>query len=966
MNKLIILAMICFMVLPILAASTQETYDYRYVLELYNLKEDYLAKKEIGRFQNIYPDSEYKNKVDFITANIDLRNSDYESSKLIYKSLLTKIIPFELKSDILLNYAIACYYTSQFQESDYLLQRLLTEIEIPYYTMSANLWKGRILYDRGQYLSAEQAFRKALIIEPNNLEVQTQLMRCLYRMNKEKDALPYYINLTSSKSTKDYAIELYLTYLIDNFRLTDVDNFIAYTPIVPETATDPIKKLLARKLLLQGKYQSVIQLTNSLKVTDANGFFIKAIAYNEIGESTKADSIFSSIISSNNSDLAVLSYLERLKILFNRDPNSAIKQLTTYINSSDESVRKGEQFILLGFFYHKQGSYLNSLLALSSARNYDLTLELVDKMNIMTADNLFLLEKYEQAQSAYSRYLKLNNNGLYKDKAWFFNGLISYLNKDYNLAKISFERIKTDYPNSIYMDQALFYEAEIHFYIANYQTAIDLYKSILPRNNNKDNIYYRLSQSYYYTSDYSTAQEYLNKIKAKEYAVYLLQASIYFNQKKYTEALSYYQKSIASTKDSTLIKEAQSYQALVYYQLKRFKEASDLYFKLSGEVGSPDTYLYLSAKSAFQAKDFNHALQLYQKFQETYPESNNLLRVLNDVANVYYNMGNIALANNTWMQIVTRFADKYPLTDNDITFLTEIVNGLELGLKMDQSGDIVLQISNLSDECKSDYLRFELRFMLLKVYSNTQQWSALYSKALEIRNLYPQKQRTDIELLMTESLINLNEYTKADSIFSSLSTVDQSPQVLNQWAKLDLLMEDYDAAFDKFKKAYLTQKDTETWLQLLTLSRSYFNDEFESLWSDSPSFQIVPSEAKVQRMWYFSDISNYSAADSVANSILNEDTNPKAHAEAFMAQAEIAFRTADYSNAIRGFNKLILLFPDFPDLVNDAHYYSVKAMLESGQTAEAGSYYFRIRDLLTDDQQSDIETYFNTRIETNE
>ncbi len=76
-------------------------------------------------------------------------------------------------------------------------------------------------------------------------------------------------------------------------------------------------------------------------------------------------------------------------------------------------------------------------------------------------------------------------------------------------------------------------------------------------------------------------------------------------KKNYSPALEQFILAEGFATDNVRKIEAQSYRALCLYQMKRFKAVLYLIPKTFPEKESPDTYLFLAAKSAYAAKDYH-------------------------------------------------------------------------------------------------------------------------------------------------------------------------------------------------------------------------------------------------------------------------------------------------------------------------------------------------------------------------
>lgn len=157
------------------------------------------------------------------------------------------------------------------------------------------------------------------------------------------------------------------------------------------------------------------------------------------------------------------------------------------------------------------------------------------------------------------------------------------------------------------------------FYLANYNLALKKYLYLYEKNPENEVIALRIAQIYFYLGDYDQSENFCKTLFPTTIFAFLKAGNIMLAKKNYSPALEQFILAEGFATDNVREIEAQSYRALCLYQMKRFKDASTLYLKLSREKESPDTYLFLAAKSAYAAKDYHLALELYNNFIDKYP-----------------------------------------------------------------------------------------------------------------------------------------------------------------------------------------------------------------------------------------------------------------------------------------------------------------------------------------------------------
>lgn len=962
MKRIYLCILLILLLLPALyAQSSRERYDFQYLLELFEKQEDRLANNELKRFTNLYPQSSFKHYLGFIEAGLTFRRGELLQSLEQYEILLQQNLDPELRPEVMLGAIISAYLTKQPAVAEQHIQRLITEIQDPVIASTAYYYRGMIQFEREQFYSAELSFKSALYYRPEMKESKLLLFRNLLILDKPDEARELLSSIPIDQHNEGYAFH-WLKYLLGKALYGDFEVYLAIYQKTHTTIPDDILPIVVRYNIILEKYSLALSLSDEIPSQNQDILFYRAVALSNTGEIATADSIFAYLSNEADPEIAVLSYLERLKLLFARDRKSAVSQLQAFIAMEDNNILHAQQYYLLGLFFYNEEDNLNAMKYLKRALLADLDTEFHDQVYYLIAHLWYQEERFDNAVSDFNRYLNLFPAGKLRDRAWFYLGQISFSRKNYSESSVYFNRLLAQHPDSELTSEARFFLAEIDFNQANYTQALSQYMRLLGVSKDDSRLYYRIAQSHFYIGNYENTHVYLNLVNDSEYEIAILRASTYFNQKKFNEALTHYQRAEQLADLPTRVTEAKSYQALVYYQLKKFNEASKLFLQISSEIGSPDTYLYLSAKSSFLARDYHRAIQLYDSFIDTYPESKHFLSVLNELANVYYNIGNYNQAVITWLNTIQRFSSKFPLTEEDFTFLTDVFAGLELGLRQAENEDLIEELVAMIDSIRSEFMRFELQFILLHIYADRSLWAELYSQAQEIRSLYPQKQRQEVEFLMVDALINLNEYSLADSVFSSMSETNRSPKILNRWAQLDLMNNDPQGALQKFMTSYSLSADTNVWSELVRLSSQYRLGDFEELWRLGADIADKPISALHHRLNHLFDQQRYFEADSLANYIIESSADPFYHASAFLCIARINYIQSFYNDAIRNLRQIRILFPEYKDIVASSYYYNILSLFELAMFDEGRHMYEAEASRFSDAQKSEIERILNSAL----
>ncbi|MDZ4181392.1 MAG: tetratricopeptide repeat protein, partial [Candidatus Cloacimonadaceae bacterium] len=351
--------------------------------------------------------------------------------------------------------------------------------------------------------------------------------------------------------------------------------------------------------------------------------YLNALYLKETGKRQAADDLFRDLVRDAEPEIRFLSYLERLKISFVTNPDLAIASLEEYILSGTTQNWRGEQYLQLGVFYFDRQDHASAIRNLVKARNFDLNPELLDRLEFLIPEAYYLLGEMRLSQDNFNRYLNLYSRGSYRDKALLRSGIIAFGDNDHKLAQAYFSQIMELYPGSDILPTVRFYQAEINFYNSNYNLALADYTLLEKDAGLGASARKRIAQCLFYLEDYPAALTVLESIPKAQwnYEMQVLLASVRFNQRNYEQALTGYNLAETMAPTPQTKTEARSYKAYTLYYLKRFDEASALFFDLSKQSASPDIYLYQAAKSAYQARNYKHALYLYDMLIDEYPNS---------------------------------------------------------------------------------------------------------------------------------------------------------------------------------------------------------------------------------------------------------------------------------------------------------------------------------------------------------
>jgi len=946
------LILLCAFALWGRSPSNQERYAYRYIILLYEKGDRSVLASEIENFKAEYPQSEYSAYVRFLGANLKLEKGAFAPALEDYDALLFSNLELAVKQQLYLNRAITLYQLKDYSAAMTQIQVLESSSRDPRVLADAYILKARIYSALSQHFSAMRSYQYALG-RARTPEILYEYMQVLLKQHKADEAEEILQELREDENYYIPAHISYAEYLLNAGLYIDFEHLLAEHPSL--TTELNMQILILRKAFLDEDYARAQDILSQSNIEQEYFTYYRALMATQEGKNSIADGLFAELVRTGSPELRILSYLGRLKILYQSEPVAAMLQLGQFVQNPDNNVAKAEQYLTLGFFAYQKADYLEALKQFNLARAQSRNTRKLAEIDIFIAKSWLKAKQNDSALRAFNRYLNLYPQGRDRDAAYFYLGFIHHEKKDYPLAKSAFTQLIANHPQSAHVPPAKFYLAEMDYYLANYNLALKAFLEIMRAEPENSDAALRVAQIYYYMENYDETERWLEKI-SPGYDSLILQGHVNFIKRDYNMALQFFSLAERSTQNPLQITEAQSYRALCLYQMKRYQEATDLYLKLFKGSESPDTYLYLGAKSAYAAGDYHQALRLYDQFVDTYPSSQYFLPVLADIANSYYNMGNFTQAVQDYKNILSRYRNIREFSDADRALLAEVFTGLELSLKRADDDDMLADLAELSGTFQSLYISFELSYMLIRLYAEGEMWDDVLLGAEDLRSQFPQVKRNEVEMLMAESLIRLGEFSQADSLLASLYQDTQDLDALTRWAEIDYLSGNYAAALQKYRQAYAAQPSAELWFNMLKASIAAEHQDFDEFWSMGAHYQDEIPSARLFRLEYLVDYAEFAQAMQLTDTIINESLSSHDHATAFLYKGIIAFTQGRYEAAITEFNRTILLFQDMDDIQDQALFYLIRSYLELGERSEAELILWDAGQKLSDEHLSIINT----------
>lgn len=951
-----ILLMIFSAPLTLFGASPAEEDHFAYIVELYYASEGYYdeALREIDTFINQYPESGYLSLTSYIRANIALRQAKYQKADSIYTSLIGQNLPPDILADVYFNYALCSYYQERYDLSLELLGVLEKDFDLAYYTHQAHIWKGRIFAAQGYLLSAKREFEQLGSDVP--IEARYDYFVVLLSLDEHDIAKSVFDNIDKLSAEYPKYRNAWLAYLLSQGDYPGFDDAVA--GIDPgEIFTDPeLGLLVVRKQIDTGMFDNAEAFLDSLEHLGDWGVYYRGVIFKERGQAAVADTLFRSLSRSQEEGLALYAYLERIKILYSSDPESAIDQLETYLSDASHSI--AEVYHVLGTLYYQQSEYIEAIKQFSNAADYQLKPNLADRNEFYLAESLQKTGDSTLAQEVYNRYLNRYPLGKYRDIAYCQLGLIAYQQKDWDASRTFFQRLIQEHPDSSWADAGLFHLGELFFQESDFAQAESYYQAILPTHQNKSVLNLRLAQTAYYQNKLAAAETYLTQIDPTElgFEISILKAAIRFSARDFAGSLVLYRQADSLAVSESQKLEAKSYQAYVMLYLQRYDEASDLYLELGGDNNSADVFLYQAAMAASRGGNWQRALTLYDRFVDQFPDSAYLQAVLADIATALFNLGRYEDAFRDWTNILRRFTANTFVTEDELSYLGEVFTGLELSCRRLGGEECITELSELIDAFASEYIKYELEFIVVKLYAGAELWEDVLREASALRaslNL-PEPNRNKLELLMAQSFINLDQYAEADTILTELNQMAGSAESLIQWGDLAALTGNPEYALERYRAAFSLQPDAFVWLKMIEASKLSGYLGFNEIWELGSG--LDEPLAWADRLNYLFDQGSYDLAAAEADSLLEVNADRRLRGEAELLKGKIEYQRQSYQDALNTMRKVRLLYREITELYSRATFEYIRCLIALGAMQEASLTFDQDRALWDEDQLFELES----------
>ncbi|MFO7660893.1 MAG: tetratricopeptide repeat protein [Candidatus Cloacimonadaceae bacterium] len=956
---------------PLLCVSAEEN-DLVFIINLYEHGQYDLAKKQIAFFETEYKDSAHKQTITFMRAKIAFFGKDYGLADSLYTILLHSDIDNEMLFEVLINKAEIRYEWNDHISALGFLTRSESATNEPDKKYRIELLRGKIQLALFDPVSAQQSFERALVHKVNDPVATFELMKACIAANdigKARTLASEISDQPNAAFVHTSALNKWLDYLIS---MEEYEEAARLETRLFDGYPDSLRLRFARINYLVKNYDNAWDILSQTTGHSAFRSYLTGLLYVEQGNEAAADSIFAvlsqgrfgplDVLPDSDDDLAVMSWLERIKLSYKEDPAFALRNLETYLAGFEPDQRDPHVLYVYASLLFKNMQYQEAINALLQVRKMALTPEFNHNVSIMLGDIWFNAKVPVAAKQAYNNYLNQYPRGKFRAHALYNIALINFEQKEYDEATAQLNAVFQSDADLEIMEKAKYLSAEISFFQSSYNKAIEQYLSVNPNYIDKVVIDYRIAQCLYYLENYQAAAEYIPKLlsdTANAFQILILHGNIYFNLKQYEAALTVYNDAKSRAKDDADRFEVDSYIALTLYRLRRFDEAQALYLQLSQEEETPGAYLIMAAKAAYHSREYQQALLLFNQFITEHPNDENYNFALANIGSIHYNLGEHSRAIDTWMSLLRRYKTNAYFTEDEQVILSSVFSGMLYSLRLSPNQKALDEIDTMATEFTSEYIRFELQYLLLRIYFGSELWSDIIDMADKLREDFPDRENNEIRRYVAASLGKLDRITEADSVYRQIFTLEPNAEILTEWAELEIQAENFTSAVQKLDLA-LSYDIVETrFVKLLQVLFDYAPDSLDVYWNKwNGEFTPVPERAQLLWMlWNFAQ-NEWNTAEFMAQGLLlNPDYQIRSQAQFVLGACK--YYTKDYDRAVIELYKTVYLYPDVMELVLEAKRLIIHSYIGSEQYAEARKVFDEMQEFLTPAQKQEITTKLN-------
>ncbi len=930
--------------------------DMKFAVGLYTDGNYKLAEIELRNFISNNPESNLLADAKFLLANVLLIEKNYDRALKLFAELYRFDPNPTIRAEVLMGLGQCSFFESDFLESEKHFQDFVKMFPRHLLRWKADYFLGRINLKRKKLDEALRFLDKAAAIN-SDISIQIARLEAFVAQDQTQKADKVMQTLLAVRNEqRNRALLIYQNF---NLRKKNYDKILNIgfdtIPVASEDYQE-YSLLLGRAFYYMGEYKKALKRLKSLISGKASYF--RALCLYETDRSKEAGKILAELVRSSDNEISSNSFFYLAKM--EPDKQKSIGMLKEFVKENPSHLYTPSAYYQIGYNYFLIGQFDRTLenfaIAKTKAtdpRSQEIYKSFQEQLTYLSSEADFLMGNEQKAFEKYKEYIGEYPQGEFLDEALFKLGLLHFRGKDYAEALSKFDLVLKKHPYSDKTGMSNYYIGEINFFQSSYNTALKYYVQALEGKSDAGYTWERIARIYLEQGKYDDALSSLGNIpELSRYAFdkLLLKGNIYFAARKYDKALKTFSFAEDKSNNSQETELAVSRQAWTLYQLKRFDQASQLYSRLSGTTSTPEKYIFKAATAAFSAEDYLRAIDLFRQYEHNFPGSKDYHIVLLGIADSYYNLGDYIQASDYYEKLIT------PTSDDKL--LNNALNGLRWSAEQNEIVDFLGVLDDLLEQ--SNEKDFRVRLLDRKIYFEykKEKWQDVISTCKELEILSPgYKKINELKLLKALSLVELEQFDKAQQVYAELQSTKNAPEVLLNWAKLYLLKDDKPAAVEKLRKASMISRRTELWLLLLELELELEDRLFPNDFAKYTEFAKGENKQLAELLymqWQINQADYESGKDKLKELLKSKFKTVKARAQFLKGYA--LFKQEQYNEAIPELLRVRYLYPEMIKTRNKAEFYACIGYIHSNRLEEAKQLYEVIAKDISSGERQTIES----------
>lgn len=296
--------------------------------------------------------------------------------------------------------------------------------------------------------------------------------------------------------------------------------------------------------------------------------------------------------------------------------------------------RAANQVLRQSIELFNEGAFWKSAKELIILMDYYSSYERLDEVVYYLAQCLFEENLSTAAIRMYKHLLKKYPKSAYGPEALLGLEKAYYNQNDYKLALSIYFTVLKQSPQEELLNAACYYAGMSHFYLKNYDMAINVFKKISDRSEYYDNALYTTALSYLKKSNVATSIDFFRKVISLP---------------------------VISGERRHVIDNARLTLGYIYYELKTYKPAAQLFLGISNKHENYQDALLALGWVFLKLEDHQNVIKYLKKLIELHPEGANVEEAYFLLGQSYIALNEYDDAIKSYQAIVEFFQDKVDL-----------------------------------------------------------------------------------------------------------------------------------------------------------------------------------------------------------------------------------------------------------------------------------------------------------------